>query len=126
MSTCEEFFLLVLEAHICAAAMEVFGMSSLDDEPSPSNYFPEGSALLTPTQRWEIMSVAIEDIISKFVDISYPTTSPKDHDHVHAYAKELMSLGLILMEFIDGVREGGGKRIIRCWQYYLPLFKACG
>ena len=45
-------------------------------------------------------------------------------DHVHAYACEVLSLGLMLMEFNDAVREGDGTRIIRCWQYFLLLFKA--
>ncbi len=41
--------------------------------------------------------------------------------NVRAYAKELTSLGLLLMEFIDGVREGDGERILRCWRYFLPM-----
>ena len=31
---CEDFFLLLTEAHILAAAMTNFGMESLDDTPS--------------------------------------------------------------------------------------------
>ena len=54
----------------------------------------------------------------------HPTPSTmKDNDHVRAYAKELLSLGLLLMEFIDSVCEGDGERIIRCWRYFLPPFK---
>ena len=30
------------------------------------------------------------------------------------------------MEFCDGIREGDGGRIIRCWRYFLPMFKASG
>ena len=30
------------------------------------------------------------------------------------------------MEFVDAVREGDGKRILRCWRYFLLLFKATG
>ena len=32
-----------------------------------------------------------------------------------------MSLGLLLMEFTDGIREGDGNRNIRCWRYFLPI-----
>ena len=28
------------------------------------------------------------------------------------------------MEFLDGICEGDGQRIIRCWRYFLLLFKA--
>ena len=44
----------------------------------------------------------------------------KDNDHVRAYAKEVVSLGLLLMEFVNAVREGDSDRIIRCLRYFLP------
>ena len=47
-------------------------------------------------------------------------------DHVLEYARELLTLGLLYMEFIDGVKEGDGERIIRCLRYFLLLFKATG
>lgn len=48
------------------------------------------------------------------------------HDGVHYYAKDTLVLGLLLMEFIDSVREGDGDRIIRCWKFLLPSFKSTG
>ena len=123
VAACEEFFVLVWEAHICTAAMKVFGMSSLKDTPT-SHHFPKGCTQLNPKQRWNVLRLAIKEIIDQFVDIKYPTpTVSKDKDHVRAYAKEVVSLGLLLMEFIDAIREGDGDRIIRCWRYFLPLFK---
>ena len=47
-----------------------------------------------------------------------------DDDNVQAYAKELLTLGLIYNEFSDGIREGDGERVIRCWRYLLLIFKA--
>ena len=127
VNACEDFFLLVLDAHICVAAMKVFKMNSLEDEPS-SDLFPDDCAALTPEQRWKVMSLAIEKLISDFVDISYPTdlVTKDGNDHVLEYAKELLSLGLLLMEFTDSIHEGDGERILRCWRFFLPLFKACG
>ena len=123
VSVCEEFFLLTVEAHICAAAMQVFNMSSTSDTPTDT-LFPQGCTSLNPKQRWNVMKLAVRNVVDKYVDIGYPTPSTKkDDDHVRAYAKELLSLGLLLMEFVDGVREGDGERIIRCWRYFLPLFK---
>ena len=46
-----------------------------------------------------------------------------DDDQVQAYASELLTLELLLMEFSDSIREGDGERILRCWKYLL-LFKA--
>ena len=126
VTPCEEFFLLVTEAHICAVVMQVFSMSSVTDSPS-TVLFPEGCTNLKPLQRWNVLKLATSSIVEQFVDISYPTpTTEKDGDHVRAYAKEVLSLGLLLMEFIDAVREGDGARIVRCWKYFLPLFKSAG
>ena len=45
------------------------------------------------------MILAIKKIIDSFVDISYPKASTEeDEDNVCAYAKEVMSLGLLLMD----------------------------
>ena len=124
VTPCEEFFLLVTEAHICSVAMQVFSMSSVTDRPG-TELFPEGCTNLEPLQRWNVLKLAVSKIVEQFVDISYPIpTTEKDDDHVRAYAKEVLSLGLLLMEFIDAVREGDGERIIRCWKYFLPLFKS--
>jgi len=45
-------------------------------------------------------------------------------DKVLAYAREMMSLGLLLAEFKDAVKEGDGPRVIRCWRFLLPIFRA--
>ena len=69
----------------------------------------------------------MKKLITEFVNLSYPEASTeKDDDNVRGYAKEVLSLGLLLMEFIDSVKEGDGERTIRCWPYFLPLFKASG
>ena len=122
VSACEDFFLLVVEVHICAAVMQVFEMSSTKDNPTES-LFPQGCTNLSPTQRWNVMKVATRKVVDEFVDVSYPTAAKKDDDHVRAYTKEVLSLGLLLMEFDDGIREADGERIIRCWRYFLPIFK---
>lgn len=50
----------------------------------------------------------------------------KGQDCVLAYAKELLTLGLLLLEYNDAVREGDGFRILRCWRFLLLVFKATG
>lgn len=45
-------------------------------------------------------------------------------DNVQAYAKELLTLGLLYSEFSDGIREGDGDRVIRCWKFLMLIFKA--
>ena len=91
VTACEDFFELACEAHICTGAMQGFKMSLLDDTPS-TTHFPEGCMLLNPKQRWNVLQLAIKDIVEQFVDIDYPSSASsvaKDDDHVHAYAKEV-------------------------------------
>ena len=87
-------------------------------------HFPQVCTLLNPKQRWNVLQLAIKDIVDQFVDIDYPSSASKDDDHVRAYAKEVISLGLLYKEFVDAIREGDGERIIRCWRYFLPLLTA--
>ena len=47
-------------------------------------------------------------------------------DKVLGYAIELLTLGLLYVEFTDTVKEGDGQRVHRCWKFMLPLFKVSG
>lgn len=113
-----------MEAHILSATMQVFGMSSLEDQPS-AEFFPKE---LDPSQRKVLFLQGIKQVLDKFVDVTYETSTSskkvKDNDHILAYAKDVLSLGLWLMEFVDAIKEGDGLRILRCWRYFLPIFKA--
>lgn len=50
---------------------------------------------------------------------------PETDDHskgtVYDYTREVLSLGLLYLNFKDAVREGDGDRIRRMWKYFLPL-----
>lgn len=109
VTPCEEFFLSVTEAHICSVAMQVFKMSAVTDWPC-AELFLESCTKLNPQQRWNLLQLAVSKIVDQFVDISYPSPAlKKDDDHIRAYAREVLSLGLLLMEFTDAVREGDGE-----------------
>lgn len=47
-------------------------------------------------------------------------------DGVQAYAKEVLTLGMIWWGFHDAIREGDGERVITYWRFLLVLFKAGG
>lgn len=50
----------------------------------------------------------------------------KQEDKVLAYAKELLSFGLLYKELVDAVREGDGARVLRWWRFMLLIYKATG
>ena len=129
VAPCEEFFTLVVEAHILEAFMSSFGMQSLDDSPS-EEFFPADSVESHSLERRRILMNAVQKLLTKFTDLSLSfcedvtSRASSESDTVHEYAKEVLSLGLLLLEFNDAVREGDGDRIVRCWRFFLPLFKA--
>lgn len=47
-------------------------------------------------------------------------------DYVYNYACVRLSLGMLILNFNDAVKEGDGARIVRCWKYMLLLFKGHG
>ena len=132
-AACEDFMIMVTEAHILAAAMEAFDMNSLTDTPS-TKFFPKGSCELDSLQRRNILMLATRGLVEKHLDLTIPekktkqkkSVSKEPHDGVLEYAKDTLGLGLLLMEFADSVREGDGDRIMRCWKFLLPLFKSTG
>lgn len=42
------------------------------------------------------------------------------------YACEVMSLGLLFMNYRDAIKEGDGERVMICWKFMLPIYKATG
>lgn len=129
VTACEEFFLVVVEAHILSAAVQVFGMSPLDDTPFNTKLFTKEAVNLNSVERRNVCLLAVRELLNHFVDLSFAiaSTSTVDgtkYDHIQEYAKEVLSMGLLLMEFADAIREGDGLRILCCWRVFFPIFKA--
>ena len=159
----EDFFHLIVESHVLAAAMEFLGMESIDDKPA-ADIFPPTVWMLSQEERRAILTSVCEAIVDEFVDIStievFDTDAKqagsqqvqseqddqdgvgsningkaatctkrkhdKQEDKVLAYAKELLSFGLLYNELVDAVREGDGVRVLRWWRFMLLIFKATG
>ena len=67
---------------------------------------------------------AVKEFISSHAHRLAIDKSINDKDGVLFYGKELLSLGMLYLELLDGIREGDGFRILRCWRYLLLVFKA--
>ena len=127
-------------------------MSSLDDTPCAS-LFPKESSTLDPLQRRNDTIAALQKVVKKLVDVAVPSTASEgkpqnqqtqnvsqkykrnkgkeapekkanEDDTVLEYARDILSLGLLYMEFMDAIRVGDGSRILRCWRYLLFIFRA--
>lgn len=97
----EDFFLLMLTSLVIAAAKVV----SVTD--------PNAS----------VHAIA-KSIVNSFVNLQpCLKKASKVDDGVQAYAKELLTLGLIWHRFHDACKEGDGDRIVRYWRLMMLLFK---
>ena len=123
VNACEDFLELIVIAHILCAIMAVLGMETLDDNPS-SVFFPEGEV----REKTAVLQSAAKVVINDYTDFTYPARKqPTSHkDHIHEYAKEVLTLGLFFLDYKDAIREGDGTRVLRSWKYLLLFFRATG
>ena len=129
VSASEDFFTSVVEVHILSACMTVFDMTAVSDRPSES-LFPRDVEDKDSLHRRQVLLDAVKIVMDKFVDFSMDSEGrgeeDGDKDHVCEYARDVLTLGLMYMEFADAIREGDGGRILRCWRHLLLIFKATG
>ena len=114
MKGTENFFEVVLFAHVIAASKQV--MSSNGNETT------------------DVHDIA-QKISSKFVKLTVPPLNDtckqtistihedSEKDHVFAYAVDLLTFTLFWYGFRDAIREGDGKRIVRYWKFLLAIFR---
>ena len=134
MNACEDFFEVVVVRHVIASAMELLGMSSIDDLPSFTiTQSPEDVWMKDNSERkaivMEVASSIVDqnvDLSTKFVESQTQISTSACSDSVYAYSCETLSLGLLFMEFKDAIREGDSDRVLLVWKYLFLLFKASG
>jgi L1 cell adhesion molecule like protein len=114
-----------VEGHILSLAMNEFELTLLDGLPDSQKFSDIEFLQQTPQKRYELFMSAVRSAVKSHLHLpSNESNVDKPTDHKVAYAEEVFSLGLLFMEFIDAIHEGDGLRILRCWQYFLMLFKA--
>ena len=126
-NACDDFFVLVIESHIVALAMNILGMTNADQAPD-SSILPDAHLLwMQPddfrTNVLKMLTLRIVDELSlNFNNFVYKDTD----DKVRQYSIQLSSLGCLYLEYSDAIREGDGNRVLRCWRYMLPIFASSG
>jgi len=123
---CEDFFVLVIEAHVVAAGMKLLDMQDLNDTPS-KQYAPEGELTwaCTNEEKKPILDKITKDIVQSFLCTDYhasKSSSSSSEDMAYKYSSQLLTIGCIYLEFRDAIKEGDGIRVLRCYRYLLPMF----
>lgn len=107
-----------------AAAMEYLGMKSLDETPA-EHVIPNASEVWMESKekRKELLESICAGIVDKHIPFQFHGSTTPHVDQVYEYSRQLLSIGCLYLEFADGIREGDGIRVYRCWKYLLPIFK---
>ena len=114
-----------MDAHILVAAMEFFGIDSLEEDPN-AEIFPPSICMLDKQERKEILLSVCDSIIEEFTDISTlkpkhninadneseDSNSQKGEDKVLSYAREVLSFGLLYKEIVVAICEGDVLRVL--------------
>ena len=116
-------FISVVESHVVVAALNYLKMHSVTDNPALT-LLSSDLSLESDEKRSKVLHQVSREICLAYVDIlAHFDQDNVKGDGVMSYAVQILSQGLLYLEFSDGIREGDGDRMLRCWQYFLIDFK---
>ena len=101
---------LITVSHVLAAAIHIAGAT--DIAGLSKNILSSGNSPMVNDM------IIAKGVSHQMVTLEFTneisSTRSSSVDHVKEYAKETLSLGLLLLEFKDAIREGDGYRVLRC------------
>ena len=112
-----------MQAHILSIALSASDLESLDDTPKSAIFSEENFLDASSSQREEIFMSSVKELVSSNVYEFLLGKSSNENDEVLVYGKELLSLGMLYLDFSDAIKEGDGT-LLRCWKYLLLVFQA--
>lgn len=68
--------------------------------------FMQHSWMMSSDDRKSALYSFCQDIISEYVDLSMSSSSCENNDKVQEYAKEIMTLGILYLNYKGAIREG--------------------
>ena len=122
MNAAQDFMEVVTVSHVIAAALKYFGMVEIHATPQGLDKVQRANS----TNKQRLFLSIIQKMLTKQILLHDITSGPalESDDQVAMYARELLTLGLLLAEFTDAVKEGDGPRVIRVWKFLLPIFSS--
>ena len=132
VNACEDFLDIVTSGLIVASALATLKLKSTDDTPG-EEVLPKAEDLWAQpdNERRNWLNQLCRRVYDRFVSFNYNNNDSSlkvsyASDGVCAYSVQLLRLGCFYMEYSDAIREGDGRRVLRCWRYMLPMFLAAG
>lgn len=111
----EDFFSLVLDAHIVAAAMHFFGMRNITDLPTQNEFLGDLNTAPDDEEK-KYIRIFTKSFVKQFAMHHVETLeneSAPSTDGVFEYARAIIGFGLMACNFSDATSEGDGERLLR-------------
>ena len=58
-----------------------------------------------------------------FASGTAPSNTIAERDDMFNYQCSFLEYGMLILNFFDAIKEGDGKRIVRCWKFQLPYLR---
>ncbi len=150
VNAAEYFIEIVVTGYIVSAVLSYLDMACIDDTPSDTILSPDLWMEDDSVRKSALMGVA-SAIVDKHIDLAteFGQTQEGSDDgsaessgdcgesaddggeggdspmgSAYEYCREVLSLGLLYLNFKDSVREGDGTRVMVAWKYFMLIFKA--
>ena len=124
VNAAEDFFETVVVGHVIAAALDFFEMDNMD-AVATSDVLSQIDDTQEIDSKRKLFHSAMTSMVKKYINITpFMKAGHKESDQVRSYAREVLSLGVLLLEFNDAIREGDGERLLRAWKFLLIIFRA--
>ena len=120
----EELFLSVGKAYIVTAALNFFGMESIEDAPSKNSFPPN-----TSHQSEENKKSYFDDAFGKFIDtflLQKTASNEEEEDHIMNYGLCFIFLTVLILQMKDVAAEADGERNLVNQKLLMSVFKSMG
>ena len=97
----DDFFKLIVSAHIMSAALTLMKMDSIEGQPSAealSGENPETLFLIDDSERTKLLNKICGKIFDTFVNFQFHSTPNKRKDCLLSYSSQILSIGLFYSE----------------------------
>ena len=125
--------------YVISIAMLYLHMSSLEDMPDQC-VVPKEAQTMDDSEKATILHDISHHLVDQYIDLAIafkdsptvvtsgvPTIGEESSKGTaFDYTCEVLSLGLLFLNFKDSVREGDGDRVLLMWKYLMLIFKAMG
>uniref|UniRef100_A0A1X7T9Q8 DUF6589 domain-containing protein n=1 Tax=Amphimedon queenslandica TaxID=400682 RepID=A0A1X7T9Q8_AMPQE len=103
LNSCEDFMAIVMHSFITTATMESLGLRTVDDWPQSIS---ESAWTESDDKLRQRMDAILNEVVDKYTNIEFNVPYTATTDRASEYIKQLLTIGSVVMEFADALREG--------------------